>query len=109
MDQDENEKKNKFNVGDKVVFRGHKAKVIKVYHRQYFYSSDVDYWVYDIEYENGGICDDIMETALDFEDEVLLEQEKKFNRLCQCGAWAVYWASEEHSHWCPANNTFGRK
>lgn len=94
--------KSKFNVGDEVIFRSIRARVTKVYERQYFYGAETPYWMYDIEYAEGGVLDEVMESALSPVDSNGLGEIPKPKRLCECGAWAVNWASENHSYWCPA-------
>lgn len=86
---------NKFDVGDEVYFLGNRAKVIKAYERHYHYGIDTSYWMYDIEYEDGGVLDEIAEEALS------PAMPKLNRRTCECGAWAVPWAKDMHSYWCP--------
>ena len=94
---------NKFNEGDIVEFCNNKAVVKRVHSRKYFYSGDSYVHLYDIEYMSGGSLSEISESALNLISKAG-EVQVNTKRHCECGAWAVHWATEEHSRWCPMYN-----
>lgn len=90
--------KPKYREGDLVEMFGNKARILKVHESQYFAAGDEVHFLYDIEYTIGGTQAGVMEVAL-----TLIESsQRKQDSLCECGAWAVHWATDEHSDWCPA-------
>ncbi len=89
----------KYKQGDVVEFGGQKAKVIAVNEEDYFFGDDHTYYTYDLEFfSDGCIQKGVTEPAL---QGIVTAEPVKKRRLCECGAWSVAWASEEHSDWCP--------
>jgi hypothetical protein len=88
--------KNKYNVGDLVEYQGLKATVKAVKEQFYFYSTEYPFYEYVLETTDGSATFTAMESAIS------LINAGKRNRLCECGAWAVEWATNQHSRWCPA-------
>lgn len=86
------DKEAKFKIGDLVSLKGSRAVVKSVLEKNYFsYISDV-YYEYVIEMESGE-THTVVESALE------RITDKKANG-CECGAWAVHWAVNNHSYWC---------
>lgn len=98
------DKQPKFAVGNRVDFLGKEAKIVQVHEQQYFYAGAEIYYLYDLEYPDGSKESQVFEAAL----QILQNDAKLGKRFCECGAWAVHWASNEHSNWCPAHRTFYR-
>lgn len=90
-----------YKIGDLVDFNGKKAKIIDVQERDYFYGAESPYFEYKIELTDGGGMHVVFEPALQ-----PLTTRPKTDRLCECGAWAVHWASGQHARYCPAYNLF---
>lgn len=85
-------------VGDIVEFGGQRAKVLAVNEEDYFFGTDHTYFTYDLEFFNDGkVQKGVTEPAIQG-----IVTAQAYKRLCECGAWSVHWANEEHSDWCPA-------
>jgi hypothetical protein len=95
------QKKPKYKVGDYVEMFGSKAHVVQVHESQYFSNGTGIHFLYDIEFTDGNVQGGVMESALN-PIKLASEWGTQMKRLCECGAWAVHWASQEHSDWCPA-------
>ena len=96
--------KPKYAVGDLVEFAGQQAKITGVHEEDYFFGHAHLYYTYDLQFVAGGEQKGVTEPALS-----LLHRANNAtvnSRLCECGAWAIHWATNEHSRWCPAFNLF---
>lgn len=95
-------KESKHKVGDTVKVWNKKARIKAVHANRYSPNDPYVFYTYDIEWlepDNSNITT--------FNEQVVsayIEPEPTIERACQCGAWAVPWASEHHSHWCPEAN-----
>lgn len=92
----------KYKVGDLVEFNEQKATITKVNEEDYFFSINQPYYTYDLELTVGGTLSGIAESALTLVKSGEFIKTKN-NKYCECGAWAVSWAFDEHSYWCNAS------
>lgn len=99
----------KYNVGDLVEFAGQKAIIKAVHEEDYFFGHNHLYYTYDLEYtDDSGGQKGVTEAALTL---LMGSSNAKINekRICECGAWAIHWAAEEHARYCPAYSLFNYK
>lgn len=92
-------KEPKYAIGDIVLIYNKKAKVIAVHEEKYSPTDTYVYFMYDIEW-----LEDVPVSTTKFNEGSLNAwggPEIKPKNPCECGAWAVEWASEHHAHWCP--------
>jgi hypothetical protein len=84
-----------FAVDQPVWVHGRAAKVLEVHTEQYFTWGSTAFYEYTITYlDEPGSKHKMSEKILDCMPKKAL--------LCECGAWAVHWASEQHARYCPA-------
>lgn len=92
-----------YDVGDLVDFCGNKAIVKSVKEGHYFYDGNSPYYEYVVELTETGALHTVMQSAL-----TLISKHKSSN-MCECGAWALHWANNDHhADYCPLANYFLR-
>lgn len=82
------------------MFNGKQVVVKEVVEHPHFYAPHGAYYDYVVQTTDG------LETYTASEQS-LTEAEKRTN-LCECGAWAVHWAKNNHSAWCPMDKLWER-
>lgn len=89
----------KFQPNDRITVQGRAGKVLKAHPLDLFGNEIMEYVI---------IFDDSSIEFLMPESALTLDTPKAHGRLCECGAWAIHWAPESHSGWCPAHRTYSQ-
>ena len=84
----------KFKVGDIVEACGKKGIIQEVKEQFYFYSGDHPYYEYVIQ-------DTTTDAKFTMAEAAITLVTNYRSKGCECGAWAVHWATDEHARWCP--------